>query len=303
MSYLMTIGDDGSTATASITIVGDDGTPRIIGRDHPHFTEIGARLLEGQSVDDLLDLLAPDQVVERVISEIGDDLYVADGTLYLRGDSGEEDIELHDSLANTIVRYHREGRDVSNLAAFLMRVRENPSYNSRQQLFTWAQAKDLTINEDGMIIAYKGVDPQMLSIHSGAAYVDGELVEGKIPNVVGTEISMDRSEVNDNPNEGCSHGLHVGTWAYARGFGSILLEVEVDPADVVSVPADSSYQKMRTCRYVVLDVHESDEDDLSEYEPVSTKEFEEEAAFEKFEEVVPKGFIARLRESLGIRRN
>jgi len=53
---------------------------------------------------------------------------------------------------------------------------------------------------------------------------------------------------------GCHTGLHVGTYAYASNFGQgALLEVQVNPRDVVSVPTDCSAAKMRTCRYVVVD--------------------------------------------------
>jgi hypothetical protein len=58
--------------------------------------------------------------------------------------------------------------------------------------------------------------------------------------------------VNDDPNAGCSHGLHVGSETYAVGFGSRHLIVAVDPADVVCIPHDSSCQKMRCCGYTVV---------------------------------------------------
>jgi hypothetical protein len=46
--------------------------------------------------------------------------------------------------------------------------------------------------------------------------------------------------------------LHIGAFTYAKNFGSdgLLLECEVDPADVVSVPKDFSSQKIRACRFI-----------------------------------------------------
>jgi hypothetical protein len=54
---------------------------------------------------------------------------------------------------------------------------------------------------------------------------------------------------------GCHTGLHAGTWDYATTFsGDTLLLVKVNPRDVVSVPTDCNWQKIRTCRYTVVDV-------------------------------------------------
>lgn len=40
---------------------------------------------------------------------------------------------------------------------------------------------------------------------------------------------------------------------YGAEGGDRIVIVEVDPADVVSVPTDCSCQKVRTCRYTVVD--------------------------------------------------
>ena len=59
-------------------------------------------------------------------------------------------------------------------------------------------------------------------------------------------IEIARSYVNHDPSQGCSTGLHVGTYAYAKGYArSALLEVHVNPRDVVSVPTDCDAQKVR----------------------------------------------------------
>ncbi len=68
---------------------------------------------------------------------------------------------------------------------------------------------------------------------------------------------MPRSKVDDDTSAGCSTGLHAGTYRYASGFAQgRLLTVEINPRDVVSVPTDSDYQKIRTCRYTVVGVTE-----------------------------------------------
>jgi bifunctional DNA-binding transcriptional regulator/antitoxin component of YhaV-PrlF toxin-antitoxin module len=65
---------------------------------------------------------------------------------------------------------------------------------------------------------------------------------------------MKRSEVDDDPAVTCSRGLHVAAFPYARDFypNGKMMEVKVNPMDVVAVPDDYNAQKMRVCKYVVL---------------------------------------------------
>jgi hypothetical protein len=202
-----------------------------------------------------------------------------------------------EKLADTIARYQSAGMDASNLIRFAQRLAQNPSYRSVQQLWSWCVAKDLTIDPDGYIVAYKGVTDDMLSLHAGAAFVDGKLVEGQIPNLVGTRVTMPRGEVNDDPSVGCHKGLHVGNYSYANGFGRVLLEVKVDPADVVSVPSDCEHQKMRTCGYWITAIHDSTlGDDLTHHEP------EADFGVDGFSEAVNPGILAGLRKFLNRKR-
>ena len=84
---------------------------------------------------------------------------------------------------------------------------------------------------------------------SGRATVNGTTHIGHIPNPPGAVVEMPRTQVNGDRHNGCSTGLHVGTWDYASTFGPKTLIVSVNPRDVVSVPKDCGYQKLRTCRY------------------------------------------------------
>jgi hypothetical protein len=79
--------------------------------------------------------------------------------------------------------------------------------------------------------------------------------EGSIYNGVGEVIEVARRSVDDNKDNHCSFGLHVGSYDYANnwaGSDGRLLVVEVDPADAVSVPTDCEYQKLRVSKYRVL---------------------------------------------------
>jgi hypothetical protein len=127
-----------------------------------------------------------------------------------------------------------------------------------------------------MIVGYKGVrcDPSRKipedlevdltaeayglvgwSTQAGEAVVDGVTVTGYIPYPVGAIVEMPRGQVVHNPSEACSHGLHVGTFSYAKSYANSgkMLEVHVNPRDVVSVPNDAGGQKVRVCRLYVAD--------------------------------------------------
>jgi hypothetical protein len=75
---------------------------------------------------------------------------------------------------------------------------------------------------------------------------------------------MPRNKVDDNKENGCSYGFHAGSVDYAKNFmdrdGHLML-VEINPADVVSIPTDCQFQKLRTCKYKVVGEYEIDLND------------------------------------------
>jgi len=158
------------------------------------------------------------------------------------------------------VRFLDEGvDDWKPLIAFLEKVQQNPQEHSRNQLFEWLTRQVFTITDDGDIIGYKSVKSDgaggFTSISSGTALVNGEVKTGRIPQRVGDVVTMPRSEVAFDPSQGCSTGLHVANWDYASTWTShdAVLAVAVNPRDVVSVPTDCDFQKVRVCRYTVIE--------------------------------------------------
>ena len=152
------------------------------------------------------------------------------------------------------------------LANFIKRLYSNTTGYVRDQLFSWLEATfqddgthGFSILPDGRFVGYKGCsvgkDGVAISSRTGFAIVDGVEYNGHIPNAVGSIVEMPRGMVQDDPSVGCSCGLHVGTWGYASGFSAgRILTVAVAPEDVVSIPVDCNAQKLRCCRYEVLEV-------------------------------------------------
>lgn len=315
--YNLSINEDGDSMATFVL----DGEVQSVSVEHPLFARITDALAKGEDPSEFLD---PANVL--ALTDVKDErVDVSDGTVTFEG------VAIHSHLLDAFKRYAAEGRDVGNLVKFLDRLAENPSERSREQLFTWSQARDLTIDEDGFLIGYKAVaqrphypnevegdhgiwfsDYDYQSISQGWAIVDGVDTRDflgnsnhQVPNKVGSIVEIPRDQVSDDPRSGCAFGLHVGSWNYASTFhhGSVVMEVKIDPADVVSIPADSGYAKMRVCKYEILAIHDDKKgDDLTEYEPPatwSTEEFDDTLA----EAEVPLSFRKRLRARLGRKKN
>lgn len=258
IQFNLTQGENSAALTVLI-----DGEVRIATQDHPAWNDLVNTVLNRN--DDSLDtarflrLFDPGAAVVEFFESLSERVTMSGGHLFVDND------EVNDSLAQTILRYINEGNDAGPLLNFLEKVLTNPNEHSREQLYDWLSRYDFAINEAGNFLAYKGVYERTTgddldtypyqSSSSGKAIVDGTPYSGQIPNGVGATVEMPRGEVAHDPSVGCHTGLHAGTWEYASTFtrGPVLL-VEINPRDVVSVPTDCDWQKIRTCRYTVVDV-------------------------------------------------
>jgi hypothetical protein len=243
------IGNDDGDSNIVVFVPG--AAPQVAHSTHPNFAKIVAlALANDESIVALFDVAA---TVGQKFERLSERVTTKNGRLYLDGE------EIANALTEQVLRFLDEGvNDWLPLVRFFENVQSNPNEHSREQLYAWLAAGAFTITVDGMIVGYKGVRPTgegYESINRGRAIVDGVEVSGAIPNNLGSVIEMPRGEVQHDPSVGCHTGLHVGTYEYANGFAQgALLEVHVHPRDVVSVPTDCSAQKMRTCRYVVIDI-------------------------------------------------
>jgi hypothetical protein len=144
-------------------------------------------------------------------------------------------------LNSRILEFRREGLPFTHLLKFWDNLKANPSYRSREQLFKFLEHNGHPLTEDGCFIAYRGVTADFRDKHTG-----------KFDNSPGAICVMPREHVDDDPTRTCSAGLHVAAWEYAAGFGETKIEVKVNPKDVVAVPVDYNGQKMRVCKFEVI---------------------------------------------------
>ncbi|HSE45866.1 MAG TPA: hypothetical protein VLA89_11135 [Gemmatimonadales bacterium] len=246
------IGDADGKQLLTVLLPGEE--PITVFDDHPHFQDIldGAR--EQSDPSDLRDLADLSEAVATKFDSLSERVAVAGGRVYFDGD------EVEGSIVDQIVRFlDDEVEDWRPLVAFLEKVQQNPNEHSREQLYDWLKAHDFTITQEGDIVGYKGVQGgtedgfEYASCSSGTAIVDGEVQDGQINQNLGSTVQMPRSQVQHDPRNSCSTGLHVGTFSYARSWArKARIAVLVNPRDVVSVPTDGGGEKVRVSRYTVL---------------------------------------------------
>ena len=205
-----------------------NGSHISLNRNHRDYDAVRDAIKNGdlESIPDLLS--RPNEVkVEEYIENSG--LVLVDGNL--------QDLDgnvLPRVLSNRLKELKEEGFPVTPLVNFWNNLKENPSMNSREQLFKFLEQNGHPLTDDGYFVAYRGVS---------ASFKD--LRTGQFDNTPGQVLEMPRNQVDDNPNVTCSHGFHVAAWEYAKSFGPITVEVKVNPRDVVAVPNDYNGQKMR----------------------------------------------------------
>lgn len=170
-----------------------------------------------------------------------------------------QNVPLDNYVVDKVLEFSNNKLPLQPILRFINNLMKNPSRRAVQELYKFLEHRNMPITPDGNFLAYKGVQSNYYSKTAGSALViKGIVKDGKIYNGIGEEIEVKRNSVCDDKNIGCSSGLHAGSVTYATDFGhgGRVLIVEIDPADVVSVPDDCSCQKLRTCRYKVVGEYE-----------------------------------------------
>lgn len=212
-------------------ILNHAGKTTTINKADGRYDQIIQKIKEGK-LEEIIPLLS----IADSLSQRG--FQVVDGVVHVDGDA------LPESLSARVLDFFNNNLPFEPLLKFWAKLKNNPSFNSRQMLFKFLEHNGHPITTEGNFIAYRAVRHDFLDKHTG-----------KMDNSIGNVVEIDRSRVDDNPNNTCSHGLHVATLSYAQEFGSgndRLLDVEVDPSDVVAVPTDYNGTKMRVCKFKVV---------------------------------------------------
>jgi hypothetical protein len=186
--------------------------------------------------------------------------YVSNGHVYL------EDIQepAPKMLSDRIIAFVKEDLPVTPLLNFWNKLQYNVTQSVREQLYGFLEHNNIPITVDGCFIAYKAVTKDTEgNLWDSYTFQDGV---GTHRNNVGDVVEMKREDVDSDPNVTCSTGLHAaafdyaynqyGNWVSGKGEGTVIVHVKIDPIDVCAIPTDYNNQKMRVCKYEVIEVSE-----------------------------------------------
>jgi hypothetical protein len=221
----------------TLVLIDDQDNSFTINPAHPHYDEI---LTKGQAEDrSVFELCRPAFVQKQpVLPAAPHDPHAAVTETSVTFNN----VEFTDPCLVEIVN-RLGGIRTDAVRRFLNRLTLNPNPKSVQMLLRFLQHHHLPLTEDGHFLSYKAVTHDYFDKYTGT-----------LDNTPGKFVEIPRNEVEYDPNKGCSHGLHSGTWEYAAEYAvgdDRLVLIKTDPFHVVSVPHDSNHQKLRQSKYFV----------------------------------------------------
>ena len=194
------------------------------------------------SEDDILSVINAAQAALEKATQITPAIAIRGGVVTYNGEA------VDNSLTTRMLAMLDEGFDLVPMARFLENLMANPSYRAVNELYSFLEKGEMPITPDGHFMAYKAVRADYKDIHSGT-----------FDNSIGQVCSMPRNAVDDDKNRTCSSGLHFCSFAYLPHFahanGHVML-LKINPADVVSIPADYNDTKGRCAKYEVVGEYE-----------------------------------------------
>lgn len=223
--------------------------PRTVGMSHPFYFEICKALQHGVDAAVLAFLDAKTAMAkpfekltlgEVEVRENADP--TADPDIYMDG------IKITGKIADMILKFKQKGIPFGALRKFWAKVQKNPLLVGKESMIDFLQKNDVPLLPNGNFLAYKGVvsteDPkQFRACH-----------DNKFIYELGKPATLERENCTVDVNNACGPGLHVGGFNHASGYGNTILDCEVDPSDVVSVPSSQAC-KLRACKVLPVRVN------------------------------------------------
>lgn len=222
-------------------------------KSHPHYSRL-IHCLKHNNVEHFEVLYDIGSAIESYTQGA---VQIKNGSIYW------DEHPMPEMFTDRVFEMKKSGVDFQPMLNFLDNLSDNPSDKSIVELFDFMQHKDLPITPDGCFLAYKAVTNNFKDKYSG-----------NFDNGVGNIVEVSRQSVDGNRDTHCGSGLHVGSIDYVLGYGAgtskdddgniscsdggdQIVVCKVNPKDVVSVPTDCKFQKLRTCRYEVVSILKS----------------------------------------------
>lgn len=168
-------------------------------------------------------------------------------------------LSVPEELVKAIIKAEEEHNElkISTYRNFWTLMSLNPSEECRKNLYWFLQLHGLKLAKCGFFVAYRNVD----TTKEKGVYTDHHSHSTRIE--IGEMVTIPREKCDCNSNNECSSGLHCASvkWLKKNYFGDVGLACLVNPADVVAVPHNSEYGKLRTCAYLPMDIIHYDKND------------------------------------------
>jgi hypothetical protein len=222
----------------NMIIVGDDYIPHTINRNtHPNYMEI-VKCIQEKRWDDIADLI---DVRKNIKNWSNGNVSIDNDEVKYRGRP------VPDALGEMLKNLIKNKIDCEYFVKFTDNLMQNPSNRSVEQLYQFLERNHMPITEDGCFMAYKAVDPDYMSYHCDE--VTGE----KVRYMIGDKPNMPRNLISDDFTLHCHRGLHACSMEYLKQWSAVhLMIVKINPKDVVCVPNDCNFSKMRVCEMEVM---------------------------------------------------
>jgi hypothetical protein len=149
---------------------------------------------------------------------------------------------INNSLTTRILQMIKEGKSIHHMLKFMDNLYQNPEPFAIDELYDWLNGCKLPITDDGRLTAYRRVRSNYKDVYTGT-----------IDNSPGQVVFMKRSDVCKDRTNTCSRGLHFCSIGYLPNYpGDRVMQVVLNPKDIVSIPDDYDFTKGRTWRYEVV---------------------------------------------------
>jgi len=227
--------------TRFISVLLSDGNTLSVEKDHENYTEIIHNLDIGEHKD-ALSLMS---VVHKIANLEFGNFVVSTTGITFNGNL------INNAIVDDLLVMFERKEPMEHLLKFFENLMMTPSEHIYTHLWKLIKHAGVTITPEGNVECFKRVNSDFTDCFTS-----------KILNRVGDTVVMRRSEVDDNPYQTCSAGLHVCALKYLdrSGYGGSnkgnqIVKVVVRPQDFVSIPSDYQFTKARTCRYKVVSVY------------------------------------------------
>lgn len=206
--------------------------PHTISKTHITYQKV-VDAIKANDWETVKDVIEPKKVV----------LNYGQGNVSIQGDKlFWKGTEFHGALATRMIQMLQDGFTIEPMVLFMENLMQNPSKRAVDELYGFLEKNNLPLTPNGHFLAYKKVRGDFKDCHTGT-----------MDNSPGKVVEMERNRVDDNKDNTCSSGLHFCSQEYLKSFGGErTVIVQINPADVVSIPSDYNNSKGRACRYVVI---------------------------------------------------